>query len=70
MRYYRSFSCWQFHSDTQSFDLVMDQEAKTRWQRAKPPGQVIGLPGYLVAGEWVGVSLVSILSCNRKLKTA
>jgi hypothetical protein len=48
----------------------MDQEAKTRWQRAKPPGQVIGLPGYLVAGEWVGVSLVYILSCNRKLKTA
>lgn len=34
----------------------MDQEAKTRWQRAKPPGMVVGLPGYLVGGEWVGVS--------------
>jgi hypothetical protein len=33
----------------------MDEEAKTRWQRAKPAGQIIGLPGYLVGGEWVGV---------------
>jgi len=33
----------------------MDQDAKTRWQRAKPPGQIIGLPGYLVGGEWLGV---------------
>jgi len=36
--------------------LVMDEQAKTRWQRAKPPGVVVGLPGYLVGGEWVGVS--------------
>ena len=34
----------------------MDEAAKTRWQRAKPVGKVIGLPGYLVAGEWIGVS--------------
>lgn len=34
----------------------MDEQAKTRWQRAKPPGLVVGLPGYLVGGEWVGVS--------------
>lgn len=33
-----------------------EPEAKTRWQRAKPPGVVVGLPGYLVGGEWVGVS--------------
>jgi len=38
----------------ETFDLVNDPEAKTRWQRAKPSGQVIGLPGYLVGGEWVG----------------
>jgi len=38
----------------ESFDLVMDSDAKTRWQRAKPPGVVVGLPGYLVGGEWVG----------------
>jgi len=38
----------------ESFDLVNDPDAKTRWQRAKPPGKVIGLPGYLVGGEWVG----------------
>lgn len=37
-------------------DLVMDEEAKTRWQRAKPSGQIIGLPGYLVGGEYIGVS--------------
>jgi len=35
----------------------MDAEAKTRWQRAKPTGLVVGLPGFLVGGEWVGVSL-------------
>ncbi|KAK8869582.1 hypothetical protein IAR55_000149 [Kwoniella newhampshirensis] len=35
-------------------DLVMDEDAKKRWQRAKPPGVVVGLPGYLVGGEWVG----------------
>jgi len=35
---------------------VIDEQAKTRWQRAKPPGVVVGLPGYLVGGEWVGVS--------------
>jgi hypothetical protein len=35
---------------------VNEPEAKTRWQRAKPPGVVVGLPGYLVGGEWVGVS--------------
>ena len=40
----------------------MDQDAKTRWQRAKPPGQIIGLPGYLVGGEWVGVSGLSFIS--------
>lgn len=39
-----------------AFDLVMDEEAKRRWQRSKPPGMVVGLPGYLVGGEWVGVS--------------
>ncbi|KAK4684879.1 hypothetical protein P7C73_g5285, partial [Tremellales sp. Uapishka_1] len=38
----------------ESFDLVMDSDAKTRWQRAKPPGQVIGLPGFLVGGEFIG----------------
>lgn len=43
----------------QSFDLVMDSEAKTKWQRAKPSGMVVGLPGFLVGGEWVGVSLLS-----------
>jgi hypothetical protein len=43
----------------QAFDLVMDQDAKTRWQRAKPPGAVIGLPGYLVGGEFIGVSPAS-----------
>lgn len=42
-------------TDHQSFDLVIDEQAKTRWQRAKPPGVVVGLPGYLVGGEWVGV---------------
>jgi hypothetical protein len=47
-----------------SFDLVNEPEAKTRWQRAKPPGVVVGLPGYLVAGEWVGVSRV-YMSCAR-----
>lgn len=36
----------------------MDEQAKTRWQRAKPPGVVVGLPGYLVGGEWVGVSAI------------
>lgn len=44
----------------QAFDLVMDQEAKTRWQRAKPPGKVIPLPGYLVGGEYIGVSPLPI----------
>ncbi|WVQ78568.1 hypothetical protein IAT38_000654 [Cryptococcus sp. DSM 104549] len=38
----------------EEYDLVMDEEAKRRWQRAKPPGKVIGLPGYLVGGEWIG----------------
>nr|KIR46623.1 hypothetical protein I312_04111 [Cryptococcus bacillisporus CA1280] len=38
----------------EEFDLVMDEEAKRRWQRAKPAGKVIGLPGYLVGGEWIG----------------
>ncbi|WVR05357.1 hypothetical protein IAU60_002371 [Kwoniella sp. DSM 27419] len=38
----------------EEFDLVIDEDAKKRWQRSKPPGQVIGLPGYLVGGEWVG----------------
>ncbi|RXK41907.1 hypothetical protein M231_00628 [Tremella mesenterica] len=38
----------------ESFDLVVDQDAKTRWQRSKPTGMVVGLPGYLVGGEWVG----------------
>nr|XP_018263605.1 uncharacterized protein I303_03475 [Kwoniella dejecticola CBS 10117]OBR85763.1 hypothetical protein I303_03475 [Kwoniella dejecticola CBS 10117] len=32
----------------------MDEEAKKKWQRSKPPGVVVGLPGYLVGGEWVG----------------
>lgn len=36
---------------------MMDEEAKRRWQRAKPAGKVIGLPGYLVGGEWIGVSM-------------
>lgn len=40
----------------------MDTEAKTRWQRAKPPGQVIGLPGFLVGGEFVGVSVIWFFS--------
>ncbi|ODN98392.1 hypothetical protein L198_03636 [Cryptococcus wingfieldii CBS 7118] len=35
-------------------DLVMEEDAKRRWQRAKPTGKVIGLPGYLVGGEWIG----------------
>ncbi|WVQ98967.1 hypothetical protein IAU59_006099 [Kwoniella sp. CBS 9459] len=35
-------------------DLVIDEDAKKRWQRSKPPGMVVGLPGYLVGGEWVG----------------
>ncbi|WVF71945.1 hypothetical protein IAT40_006755 [Kwoniella sp. CBS 6097] len=35
-------------------DLVIDEDAKKRWQRSKPPGVVVGLPGYLVGGEWVG----------------
>ena len=43
----------------QAFDLVVDTDAKTRWQRAKPSGMVVGLPGYLVGGEWVGVSYFS-----------
>ncbi|WRT67358.1 uncharacterized protein IL334_004329 [Kwoniella shivajii] len=38
----------------EEFDLVMDEEAKKKWQRSKPPGVVVGLPGYLVGGEWVG----------------
>ncbi|ORY28319.1 hypothetical protein BCR39DRAFT_535500 [Naematelia encephala] len=38
----------------QEYDLVNEPEAKTRWQRAKPAGQVIGLPGYLVGGEFIG----------------
>ncbi|OWZ79946.1 hypothetical protein C365_01528 [Cryptococcus neoformans Bt85] len=38
----------------EEYDLVMDEEAKRRWQRAKPAGKVIGLPGYLVGGEWIG----------------
>ncbi|RSH93910.1 hypothetical protein EHS25_006562 [Saitozyma podzolica] len=38
----------------EEYDLVNEPEAKTRWQRAKPPGVVVGLPGYLVGGEWVG----------------
>ncbi|WWD16156.1 hypothetical protein CI109_100581 [Kwoniella shandongensis] len=38
----------------EEYDLVMDEEAKKRWQRSKPPGVVVGLPGYLVGGEWVG----------------
>ncbi|ORX33759.1 hypothetical protein BD324DRAFT_638473 [Kockovaella imperatae] len=38
----------------EAFDLVMDEAAKTRWQRAKPAGKPIGLPGYLVGGEWMG----------------
>lgn len=42
---------------TKEYDLVMDEEAKRRWQRAKPAGKVIGLPGYLVGGEWIGVSM-------------
>lgn len=37
---------------------MIDEPAKTRWQRAKPPGVVVGLPGYLVGGEWVGVSRI------------
>ncbi|ODN83337.1 hypothetical protein L202_01498 [Cryptococcus amylolentus CBS 6039] len=35
-------------------DLVMEEDAKRKWQRAKPTGKVIGLPGYLVGGEWIG----------------
>ena len=46
-------------ADIQAHDLVMDEQAKIRWQRAKPPGVVVGLPGYLVGGEWVGVSRCS-----------
>lgn len=42
---------------SQEYDLVNEPEAKTRWQRSKPPGMVVGLPGYLVGGEWVGVSV-------------
>ncbi|KIS00827.1 hypothetical protein L804_02249 [Cryptococcus deuterogattii 2001/935-1] len=38
----------------EEYDLVMDEEAKRRWQRAKPTGKVVGLPGYLVGGEWIG----------------
>ncbi|WWD01131.1 hypothetical protein V866_008070 [Kwoniella sp. B9012] len=38
----------------EEYDLVMDEEAKKKWQRSKPPGMVVGLPGYLVGGEWVG----------------
>ncbi|WVO14055.1 hypothetical protein L204_101681 [Cryptococcus depauperatus] len=38
----------------EEYDLVMDEEAKRRWQRAKPPGKMIGLPGYLVGGEFIG----------------
>ncbi|WVW82822.1 hypothetical protein I302_104834 [Kwoniella bestiolae CBS 10118] len=38
----------------EEYDLVMDEEAKKKWQRSKPPGVVVGLPGYLVGGEWVG----------------
>jgi hypothetical protein len=44
-------------ADGQAIDLVDNTEAKQVWQRAKPPGQVIGLPGYLVGGEFIGVSL-------------
>lgn len=40
----------------QAFDLAIDEDAKRRWQRAKPLGMVVGLPGYLVGGEWHGVS--------------
>jgi hypothetical protein len=53
----------------QAHDLVMDDQAKTRWQRAKPPGVVVGLPGYLVGGEWVGVSLCATLHISDKLTT-
>ncbi|WVQ71828.1 hypothetical protein IAR50_001370 [Cryptococcus sp. DSM 104548] len=35
-------------------DLVMEEDAKRLWQRSKPSGKVIGLPGYLVGGEWIG----------------
>ncbi|WWC89791.1 uncharacterized protein L201_004717 [Kwoniella dendrophila CBS 6074] len=38
----------------EEYDLVIDEDAKKKWQRSKPPGMVIGLPGYLVGGEWVG----------------
>jgi hypothetical protein len=44
----------------QEFDLANDEEAKRRWQRAKPEGMVVGLPGFLVGGEWVGVSTSSL----------
>jgi hypothetical protein len=50
----------------QSYDLVMDEQAKTRWQRAKPPGMVVGLPGYLVGGEWVGVSPILRRQISRR----
>lgn len=48
-----------YSTDAQEFDLATDEEAKKRWQRAKPLGQVIGLPGYLVGGEFIGVSCSS-----------
>ncbi|KAL7424216.1 hypothetical protein Q5752_001802 [Cryptotrichosporon argae] len=38
----------------ESYDLVIDEDAKKRWQRAKPAGVAVGLPGYLVGGQWVG----------------
>ncbi|CAK9784061.1 hypothetical protein CC85DRAFT_325055 [Cutaneotrichosporon oleaginosum] len=38
----------------EAFDLATDEDAKRRWQRAKPTDRVVGLPGYLVGGEWIG----------------
>lgn len=42
-------------ADVQEHDCFADEEAKIRWQRAKPPGRIIGLPGYTVGGEFIGV---------------
>ncbi|BEJ12443.1 hypothetical protein CspHIS471_0209030 [Cutaneotrichosporon sp. HIS471] len=38
----------------EAFDLAIDEDAKRRWQRTKPTDPVVGLPGYLVGGEWIG----------------
>ncbi|GMK54158.1 hypothetical protein CspeluHIS016_0107440 [Cutaneotrichosporon spelunceum] len=38
----------------EAFDLAIDEDAKRRWQRTRPTDRVIGLPGYLVGGEWIG----------------